>query len=288
MQVTDYEILTSDANTGVSMRQAINAIFGALKTNNEGSTEPLNPFAFMTWVDTSNATYYYAKERNHTNDAWITRYRYTVSTKVLEVVSNGVVLNDANFVHKTGDETIADIKTFTSSPIIPNATTATQAIAFGQAVNLTAAQTIAGIKTFSSSPIVPVPTLVNQAISMGNIIEKTGAGIGYGTGSGGTVIQLTSKGTSVTLNKPCGQIIMNNASLAGGASVTFSVANSSVTSSDMVLLNFDYCGSTYVNYSIEIASIDAGAFVVRVKNISAGALGEAPIINFAIIKGATA
>jgi hypothetical protein len=29
---------------------------------------------------------------------------------------------------------------------------------------------------------VPVPTLANQVISMGNIIEKTGVGIGYGTG----------------------------------------------------------------------------------------------------------
>jgi len=128
MQVTDYEILTSDANTGVSMRQAINAIFGALKTNNEGSTEPLNPFAFMTWVDTSNATYYYVKERNHTNDAWITRYRYTVATKVLEVVSNGVVLNDANFVHKTGDETIAGIKNFTEAPLLNGVPLVTLAI----------------------------------------------------------------------------------------------------------------------------------------------------------------
>ena len=39
-----------------------------------------------------------------------------------------------------------------------DATTAAQAIAYGQAVKNTGDETIAGVKTFSSSPIVPTPT----------------------------------------------------------------------------------------------------------------------------------
>ena len=35
-------------------------------------------------------------------------------------------------------------------------------MAYGQGVNLTTAQTIAGVKTFSSSPIVPTPTTGDQ------------------------------------------------------------------------------------------------------------------------------
>ena len=160
-QVTDRNIGANP--TGFDMRTEINNIIAALESDNSGSSEPLNTVAYMKWLDTSNDTYYYYKERNHDNTAWVTLFRYTVATKIMEVVSNGVVLNDANFVHKTGDETIAGVKTFSSSPIVPNATTATQAIAFGQAVNLTAAQTIAGIKTFSSSPIVPTPTTDMQS-----------------------------------------------------------------------------------------------------------------------------
>ena len=66
------------------------------------------------------------------------------------VKQNGnVVANDSAVVHKTGDETIAGVKTFSSSPIVPNATTANQSMAYGQGVNLTSAQTIAGVKTFT-------------------------------------------------------------------------------------------------------------------------------------------
>jgi len=199
----------------------------------------------------------------------------------------GVLASEGYAVAKSGDETIAGIKTFSSSPIVPNATTATQAIAFGQSVNLTAAQTIAGIKTFTSSPIVPVPTLVNQAISMGNIIEKTGAGIGYGTGSGGVVTQLTSKSTAVTLNKPCGQIIMNNASLAAGVVVAFVCSNTSCLSVDTAVASISANGSGFGEHTVSVVAGN-NSIIFYVKNVTAGALSNAIVINFAVIKGATA
>lgn len=150
-------------------------------------------------------------------------------------------------------------------------------------VGTTGNETIAGIKTFSSSPILPTPTAANQAISMGNIVEKTGAGLGYGTGSGGTVTQLTSKSTAVTLNKPCGQITMNNAALAAGASVSFTLNTSLIAGdSDAIVLS----GKTYADkYRIEAGSIGTANVTIRVTNITAGSLSEALVINFAIIKG---
>jgi len=193
-----------------------------------------------------------------------------------------------NAVLLTGNQTIAGIKTFSSSPIVPNATTATQAMAYGQGVNLTEAQTIAGVKTFSSSPIVPVPTLVNQAISMGNIIEKTGVGIGYGTGSGGTVTQLTSKSTTVTLNKPCGMITMHNASLAAGAIAQFIVSNSLCALGDTVIVNQNTGTPNTQAYQYRCPGVQNGSFILEIKNTTAGALSDAPVICFAIIKGATA
>ncbi len=44
----------------------------------------------------------------------------------------GKLAADSTVVHNTGDETIAGIKTFSSSPIVPTATTSTQAVNKGQ------------------------------------------------------------------------------------------------------------------------------------------------------------
>ena len=249
-QVTDRNIGANP--TGFDMRTELNNIIGALESDNSGSSEPLNTVAYMKWLDTSNATYYYVKERNHDNTAWVTLFRYTVATKIMEAVSNGVVLQDSNLVHKTGDETIA------------------------------------GVKTFSSSPIVPVPTLANQPISMGNIIEKTGVGIGYGTGSGGTVTQLTSKSTDVTLNKPCGKITMHNASLASGGAVTFVFYNSTMTNKDIIEIAIDASSMTAGHdlYYI-LKTINNGFAFITLVNRQTFAIAEAVVINFAIIKGST-
>ena len=109
-------------------------------------------------------------------------------------------------------------------------------------------------------------------------------GIGYAVGSGGTVTQLTSKATPVTLNKPAGQIIMNNSALAAGASVTFSCTNSAATLIDTVIANVSSAG-LLPSYSVR-ARTDNGTIGLLLKNETAGSLSDAVTINFAIIKGA--
>ena len=49
---------------------------------------------------------------------------------------------NTNFVGVANVQPITGIKTFSVSPIVPNATTALQAMAYGQGVNLTAPQTV--------------------------------------------------------------------------------------------------------------------------------------------------
>lgn len=110
---------------------------------------------------------------------------------------------------------------------------------------------------------------------------------GYGTGAGGAVTQLTDKSTAVTLNKPTGQITMNNALLASGAVVYFTVSNSLVSANDLIIVTGSASLVDSVNYRIEVARAQAGSFTVRVTNISGGGLSEALVINFAVIKGAT-
>jgi len=119
----------------------------------------------------------------------------------------------------------------------------------------------------------------------GNVLVTGSGGLGYGTGSGGTVTQLTSKATAVTLNKPCGKITMNNASLAAGASVDFIFFNSlflQSSANDILLIQ---TGSYGLNYRVEAKSYDIGQILIRVTNSSASAQSNTLELYFAIIKG---
>lgn len=116
-----------------------------------------------------------------------------------------------------------------------------------------------------------------------NVLVQGGGVSGYGPGSGGTVTQATSKSTGVTLNKACGQITMNGAALAAGASVSFTVTDSLVTAADVVLC----AASGNSNYRVECASVAAGSFTVRVTNVTGGSLSDALLVNFIVHRGVT-
>jgi len=116
----------------------------------------------------------------------------------------------------------------------------------------------------------------------------TGAGtgsLGYGTGSGGTVTQATSKSTSVTLNKPTGKITTTADALASNTTVAFTFNNSLIAATDNVVFTFaDGNGYQYLVWAYNML---AGSCTVALRNITAGSLSQALPINFAIIKGAT-
>jgi len=109
---------------------------------------------------------------------------------------------------------------------------------------------------------------------------------GYITGEGGTVTQATSKATAVTLNKKCGQITMHNASLAADTTVSFTLTNSTIAATDLLVLNH-VSGGTAGSYLLN-AQAAAGSASINVRNITAGSLSEAIVIGFAVIKAVTA
>lgn len=125
------------------------------------------------------------------------------------------------------------------------------------------------------------------AVTIPGTLSLTGASstLGYGTGAGGTVTQATSKSTAVTLNKPCGQITMNNEALAAGAAVNFQVFNNLVTTTNFVVVGgVNDVGIDPLNYRVETSrSSGLGNFAIRVTNVSGGSLSEALIIEFALI-----
>ena len=109
---------------------------------------------------------------------------------------------------------------------------------------------------------------------------------GYITGEGGTVTQATSKSTGVTLNKRCGQVTMHNATLNANTTVSFTLTNSTIAATDLLVLNHVSAG-TAGSYVLN-AQCAAGSASINVRNITAGNLSEAIVIGFAVVKAATA
>lgn len=132
-----------------------------------------------------------------------------------------------------------------------------------------------------SDGTVDIPTLTfNTALS-----NSATGGIGYTTGSGGTVTQATSKNTGVTLNKPTGLITMNAASLASNTSVGFTLTNSTITSNDTVLVLRDSGGTTGC-YIAFCDSVGSGSAFIVLRNLTGGALAEAVVLRFLVLKSA--
>jgi len=120
------------------------------------------------------------------------------------------------------------------------------------------------------------------ALAGGNLSYDSTAGtFGYGTGRG-TVTQETNKSTGVTLNAPCGAITMNGAALNADTTVSFTLTNTSIAATDLLVLNH-VSGGTAGAYVLN-AQAAAGSASINVTNISTGSLSEAIVIGFAVIK----
>ena len=122
-------------------------------------------------------------------------------------------------------------------------------------------------------------------VSVTGNVSLTGATstLGYGTGSGGAVTQLTSRTTAVTLNKSTGAITMFTA--AGTATwQTFTVNNSLVANTDNIVINI--AGGDSNIYGIHVRDVNSGSFGIAFAALS-GTASDAPRINFAVIKGVT-
>jgi hypothetical protein len=114
------------------------------------------------------------------------------------------------------------------------------------------------------------------------LLGSNQAQIGYATGAGGAVTQLTNKSTGVTLNTLCGQITMNAAALAAAAEVSFTLTNSFITATDVLIVNVA-SGATAATYTATIDAVAAGSARITVGNYSASSQSEAIVLNFVVI-----
>ena len=113
----------------------------------------------------------------------------------------------------------------------------------------------------------------------GTIVSTGTAGVGYATGAGGSVTQITSRTTSVTLNKTTGAITLFSAAGTTTAA-TFTVNNTTVAATDVIILN-QKSGTDL--YNLMVTAVTANSFNITFRT-TGGTTTETPVFSFAVIK----
>lgn len=140
------------------------------------------------------------------------------------------------------------------------------------------------VLTSSTSPSFTSVTVSGAIVGGGAITSSSPtAGVGYATGAGGAVSQASSRTTGVTLNTATGAITLVSA--AGSATpATFTVTNSAVAATDVVIVN-QKSGTDL--YEIFVTNVGAGSFKIT-SFTTGGTTTETPVFNFAVIKAVAA
>lgn len=110
--------------------------------------------------------------------------------------------------------------------------------------------------------------------------------VGYGTGSGCAVTQITNRTTGVTCQGVSGAITTDTTSLAAEGTAKFTVTDGQVEVGDVVVVSIR-SGSNSGGTIVAITTVAAGSFQIAVQdnNVASGtAETGAIIINFAVIK----
>lgn len=135
----------------------------------------------------------------------------------------------------------------------------------------------------------PFRRFTGTVIANGFLAKGKTAGVGYRTGAGGAVTQITTRSTGVTLDKLCGTITTDATSLAAAAEATFVVTNAKVAAADVVVVCVKSGGTTPGSTIAVVTAVAAGSFSITVTNLhSATADTAALVINFVVIKSVAA
>lgn len=134
------------------------------------------------------------------------------------------------------------------------------------------------------------PSLAIDDISIADDLTVSDAldvGGNFTLTDGGTVTQLTSITTGVTLNTNSGQITTVSSTLAAGAEAEFTVTNSAVAATDTVVVNLASTSSAGTPLA-SCSAVAAGSFNITIANLHASsALDNTMVINFCVIGGAS-
>lgn len=247
---------------------------GTINATSIGATTP-STGAFTTLADSGNLTFTGTGNRI-TGD-------FSNATIANRVMFQSSTVNGATSISAIPNGTGAQADLFVFNGPDPNNASFAYLRAMSTAVILNSG--ITGTGTYLPMTFFTGGSERMRIDTSGNVLVTNAAGLGYGTGAGGTVTQATSKSTAVTMTpaRPSGQITMNNAALAASTTAAFTFNNSILATTDTLIVNSSFSSS----YQVWAAQPSAGATTILIRNITGGSLSDAVVINFAIIKGAT-
>jgi hypothetical protein len=254
----DYDLANA---AGLAFRSDLNNVLSAIISQNSGLTEPTTTFAYQFWADTTTGI---LKQRNAINSGWVS----------LLSLASGKWLGTAAGV------TVADAAADTTTwPMLATSQTGEIAPATDAGLTYNASTNVLGSSISGSAASVTTSATVTGAVSS----SSTSDGIGYATGAGGSVTQLTSATTNVTLDKICGSVVWFGGTFTGGINYSFLINNTSCTVDDIVI------GNTGVISAPSSFIFTAGAGIIGV-TFYAGSTGSFPsrTLRFAIIKSVVA
>ena len=120
-----------------------------------------------------------------------------------------------------------------------------------------------------------------------SVLSSGAGGVGYSTGAGIAVTQLTSRTTAAptTGNKMSGAITLFSAAGVTATWTTFTVPNTAIAATDTVAVTIRGGTNTYIALASQIVA--GTSFLISFVSL-AGVAVDAPIINFTIIRGVAA
>ena len=133
------------------------------------------------------------------------------------------------------------------------------------------------------TPVLGAATATSLTAAGNILINNSSGKAGYTTGAGSGVVQATSRTTTVLLNRPTGQITLFSAA-GSSTAATFTVTNSTVAATDVVILN-QKSGTDL--YDLMVTAVAAGSFNLTFRT-TGGTTTETPVFNFAVIKAVAA
>jgi len=118
--------------------------------------------------------------------------------------------------------------------------------------------------------------------------------LGYTTGAGGTVTQLTNRTTGVTLNQITGEIVLVAGTITGHEADEFTLTNSEIAANDVVVVSIKSgcAAGTRKYYQTQVVAVAAGSCVIAVGNLDNGTVPstgtDTPVLQFAVVKSVVA
>lgn len=186
----------------------------------------------------------------------------------------------SGYLKASGIDPFSTVSSIPSTDITGLGTMSTQA---ASAVDITGG-TINGTTIGATAPSSVSATTVAASTS---VLSSGTGGVGFSTGAGIAVTQLTSRTTTTpsTDAKQTGAITLFTTSAMVGTYFSFTVPNTAIAATDNVIVTVSGATNTYVASVTAITA--ATSFQITMASV-VGTASDTPIVNFAIIKGVSA